>query len=174
MQLAYRAAKDKSTGAIVSSLFHQISCFGVKLQFYTGGAKSASVRVTYVPSLAMVKFKRPNGVTTEFNQDQPPHLRPLFSDNIETVLKREEILQGHFAVLLTQQRSATITSQEETSFLAYYKMQGGAEGEPPILFLIGVYPSRDLFTPAGQQFWFKNNLHADPVKFVKHELEVKA
>ena len=91
------------------------------------------------------------------------------------MLKRDEIQLGHFAVLLTQQRSATITSQDETSFLAYYQMRGGkTQGEPPKISLIGVYPSRDLFTPAGQQFWFKNNLNADPVKFVKHELEVKA
>ena len=85
MQLAYRDTTDKSMGQIIGSLFHQISCFGVKLQYYStpgGSCNSANVRVTYVPSLAMIKFKQPNGVITEANQEQPPHLRPLFSGNI--------------------------------------------------------------------------------------------
>jgi hypothetical protein len=95
-----------------------------------------------MPSLSLINVHK-GDLKIKFHQPQPPHLRALLVSELTDSLKSPDV-KGYFAVLLTQQRGF----QDETSFLAYYQIEGLA------VSLIGVYPSRDLFQ--NQLFWFKH------------------
>lgn len=67
--------------------------------------------------------------------------------------KRDDVESGFFAILFSQQRVQTVP--DETSFLAYYKIE--KLNKHMEVKLVGLYPSRDILRFPVSQFWFSNN-----------------
>jgi hypothetical protein len=90
----------------------------------------------------------------------------LINDLVDQCGKRNNIESGIVGIMFTQNRVQHLT--DETSFLAYYQVSRST------VKLIGLHPSRDLFSLSS--FWFRNNHKGvnEPVRYKKHELAVKA
>ena len=90
----------------------------------------------------------------------------LINDLVEQCGKRSNIESGIVGIMYTQKRVQHLS--DETSFLAYYQVSRST------VKLIGLHPSRDLFSLSS--FWFRNNHKgvSEPVRYKKHELVVKA